>query len=258
MNKPDFLSQSVSVFTNVRQTTEQLCSGLSSEDMAVQSMPDCSPAKWHLAHTTWFFENFVVQPGLPHYSPFNPDFHYLFNSYYVSEGERHARPDRGLLTRPYLQEVLDYRQHINGQITRLLETGALDSKLLQVLVTGLHHEMQHQELLLSDILHLFSCNPLQPAVRSPKLRATTQSPPSTDGFSTYEGGLIDVGAAKPANPGWDDFHYDNEAPRHKVWLEDYRLQNRPISNQQWLEFMADGGYENPLLWLSDGWDCCQQ
>ena len=258
MNKQDFPNHAVRRYLEVRQTTEDLCAGLSSEDMAVQSMPDCSPTKWHLAHTTWFFENFLLLPGKPGYTVFHSQYHYLFNSYYLSEGNPYARPQRGLLTRPSLEAVLDYRRHIDEQVISLLEAGGLDEQQRQVLVTGLHHEMQHQELLLSDILHLFSCNPLQPALRQPKSRNTPQSTPATQGFTHFEGGLISLGASIPESPAWDHFYYDNEAPSHKVWLEDYRLQNRPVSNQDWLEFMADGGYKNSLLWLSDGWDCCRE
>lgn len=232
--------------------TDNLCQGLSAEDMAVQSMPDCSPTKWHLAHTSWFFENFVLQQHLPGYQTFDSQFHYLFNSYYESEGDRHPRPKRGLLTRPPLQHVNDYRKYVNEHMLQLLDSDNANPELKQLVVTGLHHEMQHQELMLTDILHAFSCNPLLPRVREPS-RTNLQSTTRSSGFRAFDGGLVEIGA-----PNTTDFHYDNETPQHKVWLQPYRLKNHPVTNQEWLAFMDDGGYQQPLLWLSDGWAACQK
>lgn len=257
MDNPNLLNRLIQFYQDVRQTTESLCSGLSAEDMTVQSMPDCSPTKWHLAHTTWFFENFILRAHLPHYPVFNSRYHYLFNSYYESEGERHARPNRGLLTRPSLQEILDYRRHVDDYMARLFDSATFDRSKFNLLVTGLHHEMQHQELLLTDLLHLLSCNPLLPIVRETTAFSVSEKPSSREEFFSCDGGLVTVGAT-PLEAQWDQFHYDNEAPQHKVWLEPYKMQSRPVTNQDWLSFMNDGGYKNPLLWLADGWTCCQK
>ncbi len=237
-------------YQQLRAQTVSLCEGLTAEDMAVQSMPDASPTKWHLGHTSWFFETFVLREHLPGYRVFDATFAYLFNSYYESAGPRHARFQRGLLTRPPLEQVLAYRQHVDEAVNQLLKT-ALSPQLdiiQKIIEIGLHHEMQHQELILTDILHLFSNNPLYPAMQSlPTPLDPIASAPAR--FIRFEGGVIDIGA----NDDPSTFSYDCERPRHKVWIDSFGLAERTVTNAQWLEFMADQGYDEPLLWLSDGW-----
>lgn len=240
-------------FQRVRRQTVALSEGLSAEDMLAQSMPDASPAKWHLAHTTWFFEHFIAQRLVPGYKLFHPEFSYLFNSYYKSEGVHHARPDRGLLTRPALDSIWHYRTYVEeALLNHLAQNSPIDDIFFELMTLGLHHEMQHQELLLTDVLHLFSRNPLWPAVQSPRTPSINNSKQTEPVMHHYDGGLVEIGA----NPNL--FFYDCEAPRHKVWLEPYQLANRPINNREWLSFMADGGYRQPLLWLADGWNCRQE
>jgi ergothioneine biosynthesis protein EgtB len=235
----------------VRQATERLAAPLSPEDCAVQSMPDCSPAKWHLAHTSWFFETFVLEPTLRDYRHFDPQFRYLFNSYYQTVGTQYQRPQRALLTRPALADVLRYRRHVDEQMQQLFAQGdALGPDLRAVLELGLHHEQQHQELLLTDIKHLFSFNPLHPAYQSaPKANNRLASPLF---WHRYEEGLYQI--------GHDDngFCFDNEQPRHRVFLKAFELASRPVTNREYLEFMQAGGYSTPTLWLSDGWHKVQQ
>ena len=242
----------------VRGTSLRLIQPLSAEDCAAQSMPDASPAKWHLAHTTWFFETFLLEAGDPQFVPFRPEFRALFNSYYNAVGEQFARPNRGLLTRPSLAEVLDYRAHTDAAVLRLLAGGSLPPAALGVLELGLQHEQQHQELLVTDLKHLLSCNPLHPVYADPTAarmsvvpaagetaaRPGRPSPPAWQGFAA---GLVEIGHHGPG------FAFDNETPRHCVWLEPFELANRPVSNRAYLEFMADGGYRRPELWLADGW-----
>jgi dimethylhistidine N-methyltransferase len=228
----------------VRQGTEALTRALTPEDQQVQSMPDASPAKWHLAHTSWFFETFLLVPRLAGYRPFDPRFAYLFNSYYEALGPRQPRPERGLLTRPSVADVMAYRAHVDQAMARLLASGADDVSGLVEL--GLAHEEQHQELILMDILHLFAVSPLNPAYAPPR-PARPASPPGPPTFTAFEGGLVEVGHAG------EGFAFDNETPRHKVWLEPYRLADRLVTNGEWLAFMADGGYARPELWLSEGW-----
>jgi dimethylhistidine N-methyltransferase len=229
----------------VRQASVALTRSLTPEDQAAQSMPDASPAKWHLAHVSWFFETFLLGPHLPGYRVFDPRFGYLFNSYYEALGERQPRPARGLLTRPSVDDVLAYREHVDAAMVRLLE-GPEDPRLAPLLELGLAHEEQHQELLLMDILHLFAASPLKPAYAPPRPAALpVELQPM--GFVGFEGGLVEIGHDGPG------FAFDNEGPRHKVWLEPFRLADRLVSNQDWRAFMDDGGYQRPELWLSDGW-----
>lgn len=232
-------------FHQVRQQTLRLIENLSPEDMTAQSMPDASPTKWHLAHTTWFFETFLLQPHYHGYHIFHPQYQHLFNSYYTSVGTRHPRPQRGLLTRPSLQDVLSYRNYVDERLGSLIERG--NEPLKQLLTVGVHHEMQHQELILTDILHLLSNNPLLPEVNP----ASTSVPRKFHMFSMaeFEGGLVEVGDSG------DSFSYDCERPRFKTFLTPFALSSRLITNGEWLEFIKDQGYENSLLWLSDGWDC---
>lgn len=243
-------------YQTVRDQTPRLTETLSAEDMAVQSMPDASPGKWHLAHTTWFFEEFILRERDKSYRRYDQDFSYLFNSYYEAAGKRHPRPDRGLLTRPSRSEVLDYRAHVDSSMQSLIaevESNAGEASyqsLRETVITGLHHEMQHQELLLTDIVHLMSFNPLCPAVFPASRPPSSASRVLT--MKQYAGGLVEVGA------GNEGFSYDCERPRHQVFLPPYALANRPVTNGEWLEFMEDGGYGNPMLWLADGWDTCQR
>lgn len=248
------LSEGLQQFESVRSTTERLCEGLTPEDMTVQSMPDASPTKWHLAHTSWFFENFILAEFQPDYRLFNQSWPFLFNSYYESQGPRHARPSRGLLTRPSVREVADYRQYVDQHMRELLSRST-DPHINMLLEIGLHHEMQHQELILTDILHLLSRNPLSPALQrlasSPTGSGVDASEPAQ--LIQHEGGLTSIGMP----PDAPSFSYDCEKPAHRVWLESYQLASRTVTNAEWLEFMEDEGYRNPLLWLSDGWQACQ-
>jgi len=242
-------SSAVHRYRAVRQATEALTRSLTPEDQLAQSMPDASPTKWHLAHTTWFWETFLLVPNLAGYKPFDPRFHYLFNSYYEALGPRQPRPERGLLTRPSLDDVIAYRAHVDAAMGRLLADGA--GALAGLLNLGLAHEEQHQELILMDILHLFAQSPLQPAYAPPRGREPAQPshPPEPPRFVGFAGGLVEIGHAGPDH----GFAFDNEGPRHKVWLEPFELADRLVTNAEWLAFMADGGYRRPELWLAEGW-----
>lgn len=234
------------LYRNVRAQTSTLIEGLSDADTTAQSMPDASPAKWHLAHTTWFFETMVLAVHHAQYQVFDPCYAFLFNSYYETLGARHARPKRGLLTRPTLDEIERYRAHVDRALEQLL-LSAPGPRVLALIELGCHHEQQHQELLLTDILHLFSENPLHPAYAPPRrgLRAVAPTLPLT--YTGYEAGIVEIGHAGPG------FAFDCEGPRHPQVRPAFRLGNRCVTNREWLEFMADGGYRAPLLWLSDGW-----
>lgn len=227
----------------VRRASEALTRSLTPEDMGAQSMPDASPTKWHLAHTSWFFETFMLTPHLPGYHGFDPRFGYLFNSYYEAVGPRQPRPARGLMTRPSLADVLAYRAHVDAGMEQLLGQGPGD--LADLLDLGLAHEEQHQELILMDILHLFAQSPLNPAFAPPRPGEAMEARPLS--WTGFAGGLVEIG-----HPG-GAFAFDNEGPRHRVWLEPYRLADRLVTNGEWLAFMADGGYARPELWLSEGW-----
>jgi ergothioneine biosynthesis protein EgtB len=239
----------LSSYRSIRHTTVQWVEGLSDADLTAQSAEFASPGKWHLAHTTWFFEQFVLQPFDAAYRVFDPRFGFLFNSYYNAVGPRQARAQRGLLTRPSLATVLDYRQHVDGAMQVLLQQN-LPDECVQRITLGLHHEQQHQELLLTDLLHLFAQNLLRPAWRAPAV-TTNATTPQPLRWIAFEGGVVDVGHAG------DGFCFDHEQPRHAVLLRPYRLAHRCISNQEWLTFMQAGGYRDPALWLSDGWDQVQ-
>ena len=233
-------------FDEVRAHTELLAAPLSPEDQTVQSMADVSPTKWHRAHVTWFFETFVLAEHEPAFAPFQDTYWFLFNSYYESVGPRYSRPDRGLISRPGAHEVGSYRSNVDVRVRDListLDTGTLD-KLTPVIELGFHHEQQHQELLLMDVKHVLSRNPLQPVYAG---TPAPRSEPDTLGWVAVEGGLVEVG-----HQG-EGFRFDNEEPRHRVWLEPYRLADRLVTNGEWLEFMADNGYGRHELWLSDGW-----
>jgi ergothioneine biosynthesis protein EgtB len=234
-------------YAAVRARTEELCAPLEREDYLLQSMPEASPVNWHLAHTTWFFETFILTPHLPGYRPFHPLFGFLFNSYYEAVGPRWPRPQRGLLSRPTVDEVYQYRRHVDEQVGVLLGPGhsARLARAAEALVLGLHHEQQHQELILTDLQHAWSANPLHPVYRD--LKPEVGVPPPVAEWVPFPEGLVEVG-----HDG-DGFGYDNESPRHRVFLEGYRLANRLTTNGEFLAFLADGGYDNPGLWLSDGW-----
>lgn len=235
-------------YAQVRAATRELVRDLSAEDAAAQSMPDASPAKWHLAHTTWFFETFLLTPHLSDYEVFDPAYAYLFNSYYEALGARQPRPQRGLLTRPSLDQVMAYRAHVDAAMARLLADPAAD--LAELVDLGLAHEEQHQELVLMDILHLFAQSPLKPAYGRDATQALAADPGPV-GRVEFTGGVVEIGHDGPG------FAFDNEGPRHKVWLDGYRLADRLVTNAEWLGFMADGGYSRPELWLSEGWAAVQ-
>ncbi|MGJ7605505.1 ergothioneine biosynthesis protein EgtB [Variovorax sp. LT1R20] len=242
-------------FREVRATSLALAAPLSAEDQCIQSMPDASPTKWHLAHTTWFFETVLLQPHAEGCQPFDPRFHYLFNSYYEALGPRHPRPQRGLLTRPSVDEVHAYRRHVDEAVLAMLE-GGVDEQgwaVIEPIVTlGLNHEQQHQELLLTDILHALSCNPLLPAYKpasGPALRLAAV-PPAVRWISQH-GGIAEVGHAGQG------FSFDNETPRHKALLQPYAIADRLVNCGDYAQFIADGGYQRAELWLSDGWAAVQ-
>jgi len=231
----------------VRAHTEALAAPLSAEDQTVQSMPDVSPTKWHRAHVSWFFENFLLVPHLPGYRLFDPDFGYLFNSYYEAVGPRHPRPARGLVSRPGIEGISRYRAHVDGAMQRLILTAGDESwqKLVALLELGLNHEEQHQELLLMDILHVLSCNSLDPVYGC--LSAGEGSLMPSLEWVSVGGGLREIGHAG------DGFAFDNETPRHRVWLEPFALASRLVTCGEYLAFVGDDGYRRPELWMSEGW-----
>ncbi len=234
-------------FRAVRAETERRAAPLRPEDQMVQSMPDASPTKWHRAHTTWFLEQFLLLPRLAGYRVFDQRFAYLFNSYYVAAGPRHARPSRGLITRPDCDEVAAFRAHVDEAVERLI-AGASDAELAEVvriLEIGLNHEQQHQELLLTDILHAFAQSPVAPAYRADW--QAPPAPPAAGAFADLPGGIHTIGFHDQG------YCFDNEGPAHQVLLQGARIARGLVTNAQWLEFMADGGYATPSLWLSDGW-----
>ena len=237
-------------FRRIRDATVGLCQPLEDEDYVVQSMPDTSPAKWHLAHTSWFFEEFVLRRAGGDYRSYDERFGYLFNSYYNLVGPMHDRPSRGLLSRPTVAAVLAYRTHIDEHMQALLARSELAAALTQAVTLGLHHEQQHQELLLTDIKHLFSCNPLTPVYQSSAEPAWQPAPALA--FVPQPGGLVDIGYQGAG------FCFDNEQPRHRLYLQPFLLANRPVTNAEYLEFVRAGGYEQPQLWLSDGWAVVQR
>ncbi len=235
-------------FRAVRDHSEALAASLTAEDQCIQSMPDASPAKWHRAHTTWFFEEFVLTPNLPGYRTADPDFRYLFNSYYDAVGARHPRPARGLLTRPSAERVAAYRDHVDQAMAGLL-SGAVAEPVAVLVELGLQHEQQHQELLLTDMLHAFAQSPLAPAVR-PGWQED-RGAPGPARFLDHAGGLTEIG-----HDGLG-FAFDNEGPRHVVHLAPFQIAERLVRAGDWLDFIADGGYRTPGLWMSDGWAAVQ-
>jgi ergothioneine biosynthesis protein EgtB len=235
-------------FLSVRVLSEQLAAPLSAEDQTVQSMPDASPTKWHLAHTTWFFETFLLRPHARGYRVFDSAYEYLFNSYYEAVGPRHPRPLRGMITRPGVEEILAYRRHVTGAMVDLIERDHGDWHAL--LELGVNHEQQHQELILMDAKHMLSLNPLKPAYAPASAPPASRDTPVS--WIDFEGGLVEIGHAG------NGFAFDNEGPRHRVWLDPFALATRPVSCGEYLVFMEDGGYRRPELWLSAGWDCVNQ
>jgi ergothioneine biosynthesis protein EgtB len=229
-----------------RQLSIELAQPLSAEDMTVQPMEDASPTKWHLAHTTWFFETFVLTRYAAGYRPFNEAFSFCFNSYYEAIGQRQPRGLRGLLTRPSAKDVMRYRAHVDEALRRLLSQSDFLDELADVVEIGINHEQQHQELLLTDILSLFAANPLRPAYR-PALAFSNRDVAEPVTWLSYGGGIWKVGHAGSG------FSWDNEHPRHDVLVQPFRLADRLVTNGEWLAFMSDGGYRTPSLWLADGW-----
>lgn len=235
-------------FLDVRTRTQQLSDPVSAEDAQLQSMTEVSPTKWHMAHTSWFFETFILRALDPSTSPFDPDFHYLFNSYYEAKGPRHPRDKRGMISRPRLARVCDYRKAITDTILSRLDQWANHEDWPQIaglIELGCHHEEQHQELLLTDIKHVLSCNPTDPGYASPFPKPLQHAPDMA--WQTCDEQLVEIG-----HDG-EGFAYDNEGPQHKYWLHAHALATRPVTNGDWCAFMEDGGYDNPRLWLSDGW-----
>jgi ergothioneine biosynthesis protein EgtB len=240
-------------YRRVRSFSETLCETLVAEDYVIQSMPDVSPTKWHLAHTSWFFETFVLGPAVPGYRPFHPDFSYLFNSYYNAVGQRHCRPKRGLVSRPTVEETYRYREYVDQHMLELLE-GADAVRLLDlapVVTLGLNHEQQHQELMLTDIKHVFTMNPLRPVYRE-RIAAAGQAEAPPLQWVSFSEGVYWIG-----HQG-EGFSFDNEGPRHREFLGPFALASRLVTNGEYLAFMEDGGYERPEFWLSAGWSTLQE
>ena len=234
-------------YQRVRALSEALCAPLAVDDYQVQSILETSPPKWHLAHVSWFFETFMLQEFLPGYRPFHPRFAYLFNSYYYQVGKMHPRPQRGLLSRPTLEQVIEYRRHVDHWMGELLARAdaGLQPELERRLILGLNHEQQHQELMLMDIKHNFFVNPLRPAYREDLQISSGSAPPMA--WQEAAGGLLRIGAGEAG------FAFDNERPRHEVLMRDHRLASRLVTNGEYLDFIRDGGYQDPRLWLADGW-----
>ena len=241
-------------FSQVRRQSVELCEPLLVEDYVVQTMPDVSPPKWHLAHVSWFFETFILAPYLKDYRPFNPQFNDLFNSYYQGIGKPFPRAQRGLLSRPSVAEVYGYRAHIDGHMSELI--ASLDChrdnlKIRELILLGLNHEQQHQELLMTDIKHILGSNPLFPAY------VNNKAPPAQNSTVALDWVKLPEGKVAIGHKG-QGFCFDNESPRHNVLLKDFFLANRLVTNAEYLQFMDNGGYDKPLLWLSDGWSAVQQ
>ncbi len=239
-------------FRFTRALTLELADPLSTEDMVVQTMPDVSPTKWHMAHTTWFFDTFLLKPNVKPYQPFHEAFEYLFNSYYNAVGEQFPRPERGLLSRPTVSEVVDYRTHVDDGMESLIAECATDTwnEIAPLIELGIHHEQQHQELMVTDIKHVLSWNPLKPAAYGVKPKVLRKA--ASLSFIDFEGGIFEFGHQSPA------FAFDCEGPRHEELVRPFQMANRPVTNGEFLEFIEDGGYRTPHLWLSDGWADLQE
>lgn len=240
-------------YRTVRSVTDSLAANLSAEDQMVQSCPEASPIKWHQAHTTWFFETFVLRPFLPRYHPFNEEFRWLFNSYYNSLGVQiPEKRHRASLSRPALEEVLAFRLHVDRAIETLL-AGTIDGEAARLIILGLNHEQQHQELMLTDIKHAFFLNPLQPAYDAAPLQEQTHASNAHLAWHSFKGGLAEIGCSADTR-NCLDFCFDNETPRHRVYLEPFQLANRNVTCREYLAFLSDDAYSRPELWLSEGWD----
>ncbi len=244
-------------FRAVRALTESLTEGLETEDYVVQSMADVSPTKWHLAHTTWFWETFVLAEHAPGYALHDPRYPFLFNSYYVQAGPRHCRAQRGYLSRPTVQEVFAYRAHVDAAMAAFLET--LDEQeqrgIAEIVEVGLHHEQQHQELMLTDLKHVFSVNPLRPAFRERPAEASDDPGPLR--WRRFDAGVVQIGATGAGETTRERFHFDNEGPRHRQFVEAFEIADRLVTAGEVMAFVADGGYTRPELWLSMGWATAQ-
>ena len=248
-------------YSAIRKQTMALAAPLSAEDCCVQSMPDASPVKWHLGHTTWFFETFILECYADDYRAYDEAFRVLFNSYYNTVGARHPRPQRGLLTRPALSEVMAYRRHVDLAMQRLLADADESTRpaLTALVILGLNHEQQHQELVLTDIKHALSQNPLKPAYQPGSGDAAERAKISVEPLQWVEcaAGVVEIGVAEN-NSETQTFYFDNEAPRHCVYLHSYQLAQRLVSNRDYAHFIAAGGYHEPAYWLSAGWDWVRQ
>ncbi|NJO39436.1 MAG: ergothioneine biosynthesis protein EgtB [Cyanobacteria bacterium CRU_2_1] len=258
MNSPISLSHSSSVclplsdrYPKTRQLSEQICQPLEPEDYIIQTMPDVSPPKWHLAHTTWFFETFLLLPYLKDYTVFHPQYGYLFNSYYEAVGQRHPRPNRGLLSRPSVEEIYRYRTYVDEAMHQLMAEQSGNPNMEALLILGLNHEQQHQELLFTDLKHILAYNPLRPAYRTDLPTSSVESAPRKEQWLDYPGGLYAIGHTA------SEFAFDNESPPHQVYLQDYWLSARLVTNGEYLEFMQANGYQKPEYWLSEGWASVQ-
>jgi ergothioneine biosynthesis protein EgtB len=243
-------------YREVRRTTEALCAPLEVEDCVIQSMPDASPTKWHLAHTTWFFETFILSPENPGLAPVDPRYPFLFNSYYNAVGERIARDRRGLLSRPTVSEVFRYRAEVDRRVADLLGSAdehAID-RIRGTFILGLNHEQQHQELILTDLKHALADNPLRPAYRErgPADAKADRAPVPSAGWCSFPAAVHPIGHAGAT------FAFDNETPRHSQYVDAFALADRPVTNREFLAFIEDGGYSRPEFWLSDGWFACQR
>lgn len=267
-------------YQQVRAWSDRLCRPLETEDYAIQTMADVSPPKWHLAHVSWFFETFLLGKHWPGYRPFHPDYNYCFNSYYEALGDRHPRPQRGLLSRPTVRDIYAYRQAVDEAMAQLIVQEQGNAAVEALVVLGLHHEQQHQELLLMDIKHILATNPLRPVYRAdlavpdlaapdlaaPDLAAPGSAAPSAApahsslGYQSFSGGLVEIGLDLGALPldQFEGFAFDNEGPRHRVYLEDFSLADRLVTNGEYLEFIEAGGYRQPQHWLAEGWAKVQQ
>jgi len=259
ISKPALRESLLHDFDSVRAFSEAICQPLAVEDYVVQTMPDVSPTKWHLAHVSWFFETFILQPALTGYFSPDPLYAYLYNSYYNALGDRHCRPRRGQLSRPTVAETFRYRSYVDQQMRTFLNTASPDTlaEFEPLITLGIHHEQQHQELMVTDIKHVLGTNPLSPTCRwnGPDPSVTTSTlrvrESQTLSWTQFGGGLYEI--------GWDGsgFSFDNEGPRHRTFVEPFALSNRLVTNADWLEFIQDGGYQRSDLWLSMGWDMVQ-
>jgi ergothioneine biosynthesis protein EgtB len=246
MPRPDRRPARSEKYLSIRQATRALAAPLSAEDCTIQSMPDASPVKWHLAHTTWFFETFVLTPHHPAYRVFDPAYRVLFNSYYNAVGDKHPRPERGMLSRPGMDEVLSYRRHVDQAMLEFIAEARSFTEIAGLIELGLHHEQQHQELILMDVKHLLSRNPLKPAYQ--KQWPLTPIRARERRWIIFEGDLCEIGHSG------GEFCFDNETPHHCVWLEPFQIASHPVTHGDFIEFIEDGGYRRPELWLSAGWD----